>query len=267
MDAVRSVARSGRPRTPASRVDRPPGVAQLGVLAHLRDVRSDVRGGVRAIRTLASSTPGPSDSHRCWLRESSAPSASGGLVGRIVTGPLSDHIDRRRAVMLALAVETLSFVGIAVSDGLVLLYASSIAFGLSYGGSVAVFPALVADYFGRTHAGAIVGTFLRHSGVVRGSWSVCGAAAFSEPPAATAGPFPSRQWRMPARWAWRSRSHDRYCCPRSRADRSRLGERLPRVLCADLPPVAAFLRRVWVVGAGWHRQEHERPRSAGRKSG
>ena len=55
----------------------------------------------------------------------------GGLVGRIVTGPLSDHIDRRRAVMLALALETLSFVGIAVSDALVLLYASSIAFGLS----------------------------------------------------------------------------------------------------------------------------------------
>ena len=88
----------------------------------------------------------------------------GGLVGRIVTGPLSDRIDRRRAVMLALAVETLSFVGIAVAEGLVLLYASAIAFGLSYGGSVAVFPALVADYFGRTHAGAIVGRFFATAG-------------------------------------------------------------------------------------------------------
>ena len=88
----------------------------------------------------------------------------GGLVGRIVTGPLSDRIDRRRAVMLALAVETLSFVGIATADGLLLLYASAIAFGLSYGGSVAVFPALVADYFGRTHAGAIVGRFFATAG-------------------------------------------------------------------------------------------------------
>lgn len=88
----------------------------------------------------------------------------GGLVGRIVTGPLSDRIDRRRAVALALAVETLSFVGIAVADNLVLLYASAIAFGLSYGGSVAVFPALVADYFGRTHAGAIVGRFFATAG-------------------------------------------------------------------------------------------------------
>ena len=88
----------------------------------------------------------------------------GGLVGRIVTGPLSDRIDRRRAVMLALVVETLSFVGIAVSDGLALLYASAIAFGLSYGGSVAVFPALVADYFGRTHAGAIVGRVFATAG-------------------------------------------------------------------------------------------------------
>ena len=88
----------------------------------------------------------------------------GGLVGRIVTGPLSDRIDRRRAVMLALLLETLSFVGIAVADGLPLLYASAIAFGLSYGGSVAVFPALVADYFGRTHAGAIVGRFFATAG-------------------------------------------------------------------------------------------------------
>ena len=88
----------------------------------------------------------------------------GGLVGRIVTGPLSDRIDRRRAVMLALVVETLSFVGIAVSDSLALLYASAIAFGLSYGGSVAVFPALVADYFGRTHAGAIVGRVFATAG-------------------------------------------------------------------------------------------------------
>lgn len=88
----------------------------------------------------------------------------GGLVGRIVTGPLSDRIDRRRAVGLALAIETLSFVGFAVSDNLVLLYASAIAFGLSYGGSVAVFPALVADYFGRSHAGAIVGRFFATAG-------------------------------------------------------------------------------------------------------
>ena len=88
----------------------------------------------------------------------------GGLLGRIVTGPLSDRIDRRRAVMLALALETLSFVGIAVSHSLALLYASSFAFGLSYGGSVAVFPALVADYFGRTHAGAIVGRVFATAG-------------------------------------------------------------------------------------------------------
>ena len=88
----------------------------------------------------------------------------GGLVGRIVTGPLSDRIDRRRAVMLALVVETLSFMGIAVSDSLTLLYGSAIAFGLSYGGSVAVFPALVADYFGRTHAGAIVGRVFATAG-------------------------------------------------------------------------------------------------------
>lgn len=90
----------------------------------------------------------------------------GGIIGRLGVGALSDRIDRRLAVIGALAVETLAFVGLASADGLRLLYPSAILFGFGYGGSVAVFPALVADYFGRTHAGAIVGRMFAAAGTM-----------------------------------------------------------------------------------------------------
>ncbi|MEM7323848.1 MAG: MFS transporter [Actinomycetota bacterium] len=81
----------------------------------------------------------------------------GGLTGRLFVGAISDRIDRRRAVAFALSLQVLAFLGLASANGLTLLYPSAVAFGLGYGGSVAVFPALVADYFGRGNAGAIVG--------------------------------------------------------------------------------------------------------------
>ena len=88
----------------------------------------------------------------------------GGLTGRLLVGWVSDRIDRRRAVVLALGLEVLAFVGLASADGLTLLYPAALAFGFGYGGSVAVFPALVADYFGRAHAGAIVGRMFAAAG-------------------------------------------------------------------------------------------------------
>jgi len=81
----------------------------------------------------------------------------GGLSGRLIVGTLSDRIDRRRAVVVALLLQMLGFAGFAFADGAALLYPSAVAFGFGYGGAVSVFPALVGDYFGRTHAGAIVG--------------------------------------------------------------------------------------------------------------
>lgn len=88
----------------------------------------------------------------------------GGLVGRLLSGPLSDRIDRRRVAVFAFTVETAAFVGIAVSQGLWLLYPSAVAFGFAYGSGVTVFPALVADYFGRVNAGAIVGRIFATAG-------------------------------------------------------------------------------------------------------
>ncbi len=90
----------------------------------------------------------------------------GGLAGRLVMGPVSDRIGRKNAVMLALLVETASFVGMAGSNSLWLLYPSAAAFGFAYGGGVVVFPPLVADLFGRAHAGSIVGRIFATAGTM-----------------------------------------------------------------------------------------------------
>ncbi|MEL6983577.1 MAG: MFS transporter, partial [Actinomycetota bacterium] len=88
----------------------------------------------------------------------------GGLCGRLLVGWLSDRTDRRQAIVLALGLEVAAFAALASAQGLALLYPAAVAFGFGYGGSVAVFPALVADYFGRTNAGAIVGRMFALAG-------------------------------------------------------------------------------------------------------
>lgn len=88
----------------------------------------------------------------------------GGLAGRLLVGWISDRIDRRRAVALALGLQVGAFIGFATADGLAQLYPAAVAFGFGYGGSVAVFPALVGDYFGRASAGAIVGRMFATAG-------------------------------------------------------------------------------------------------------
>ncbi|MAF45921.1 MAG: hypothetical protein CL407_08385 [Acidimicrobiaceae bacterium] len=90
----------------------------------------------------------------------------GGLIGRLVMGPVSDRIGRKNAVMLALFLETVSFFGMAGTNSLWLLYLSAATFGFAYGGGVVVFPPLVADFFGRAHAGSIVGRIFATAGTM-----------------------------------------------------------------------------------------------------
>ena len=89
----------------------------------------------------------------------------GGLTGRVLVGLISDRIDRRRAVVFSLGLQVIAFAGLASAGGLGLLYPAAVAFGFGYGGGVAVFPSLVGDYFGRAHAGGIVGRMFASAGV------------------------------------------------------------------------------------------------------
>jgi MFS family permease len=88
----------------------------------------------------------------------------GGVMGRLCTGPFSDWFGRRRTLALMLVLQTVSFLAFAASHDLVVLYPAAVVFGASYGGSVTLFPALVADAFGRVSAGAIVGTIFAAAG-------------------------------------------------------------------------------------------------------
>lgn len=88
----------------------------------------------------------------------------GGLVGRLGVGPTSDVVGRRAVVVAAFALQALGFVGLALSQSLLALYAAAAVFGFAYGAAVAAFPPLVGDYFGRAHAGAIVGALFASAG-------------------------------------------------------------------------------------------------------
>ena len=90
----------------------------------------------------------------------------GGLFGRTLTGGVSDRVGRIPALAAVLTVQALSFVVFAMSEHLSVLFPAAAAFGFGYGGTTTVFPAIVADRFGRDHAGAIVGVLFAGAGSV-----------------------------------------------------------------------------------------------------
>jgi MFS family permease len=87
-----------------------------------------------------------------------------GIFGRLVMGSLSDRIGRRPSIGVGLVLQVAAFLGFAVADALPGLYAASIAFGFSYGAVAALFPAMVADFFGRGRAGSLVGLLFAMAG-------------------------------------------------------------------------------------------------------
>jgi MFS family permease len=87
-----------------------------------------------------------------------------GIAGRLTMGSLSDRIGRRPAIGIGLVLQILAFLGFAAAGALPGLYAASIAFGFSYGAVASLFPAIIADFFGRERAGSLVGLLFAMSG-------------------------------------------------------------------------------------------------------
>jgi len=87
-----------------------------------------------------------------------------GILGRLILGGVSDRIGRRPAIGIGLLLQIAAFLGFAVAGALPGLYAASIAFGFSYGAVGSLFPAIVADFFGRRQAGSLVGLLFAMSG-------------------------------------------------------------------------------------------------------
>ncbi len=86
------------------------------------------------------------------------------LVGRLLMGGASDRIGRRAALAVALVLQAVAFVGFALAHELPALYAASLVFGFSYGAGSTLFPAAVADFFGREQAASLAGLLFALAG-------------------------------------------------------------------------------------------------------
>jgi MFS transporter, OFA family, oxalate/formate antiporter len=93
------------------------------------------------------------------LRAATLVSALGiaAVAGRLAMGWLSDRVGRRAILAAALAAQAVSFVALGRAATLPALAGATLLFGFSYGTVSVLFPAMVADFFGRAHAGSLVG--------------------------------------------------------------------------------------------------------------
>jgi MFS family permease len=92
----------------------------------------------------------------------------GAVGGRLVMGALSDRLGRLNSLRVALAVQILACVAFLVAHGLVSLLLASVLYGFGYAAVSTLFPPLVTDFFGRAHAGAIVGALFALAGSMGG---------------------------------------------------------------------------------------------------
>ncbi|HWH83663.1 MAG TPA: MFS transporter [Burkholderiaceae bacterium] len=81
----------------------------------------------------------------------------GSTAGRFVLGGLADRLGRQRALVAMFVGMALAMAVWALATSLWALAAFALAFGVFYGGFVALLPALVMDWFGGRHIGAIIG--------------------------------------------------------------------------------------------------------------
>ena len=95
-----------------------------------------------------------------------------GIVSRLVSGVISDHIGGLRTLLLGSVLQGIALLLFLLNDGLVSLYVVSILFGLFQGGIVPSYALIVREYFTPKEAGARVGTVLMATllGMALGGW-------------------------------------------------------------------------------------------------
>lgn len=91
------------------------------------------------------------------------------LGGSLSLGPLSDRLGRKQGLILSFVLQVTAFVLFLSAQNIGLLYLGAAAFGFFYGGMATLFPALIGDFFGRRHAGAITGFLFAGAGML-GAW-------------------------------------------------------------------------------------------------
>jgi MFS family permease len=91
------------------------------------------------------------------------------FVGGLSLGPLSDRIGRKQGLTISLILQVAAFLLFLTANSLSMLYCGAAAFGFFYGSMATLFPALIGDFFGRLHAGAITGFLFAGAGIL-GAW-------------------------------------------------------------------------------------------------
>ncbi len=95
-----------------------------------------------------------------------------GIISRVASGWLSDRIGGLRTLLLGSTLQALVLVWFMLADALPMLYAASVAFGLSQGGIVPSYAIIVRTFFPAGQAGWRIGTALLFTtgGMALGGW-------------------------------------------------------------------------------------------------
>jgi len=95
-----------------------------------------------------------------------------GVISRLVSGWISDHIGGLRTLLLGSVLQGIALLMFLPFDGLVSLYVVSAMFGLFQGGIVPAYALIVREYFPPAQAGARTGTVLMATllGMALGGW-------------------------------------------------------------------------------------------------
>lgn len=88
----------------------------------------------------------------------------GGTIGRLGAGSASDRLGRCPTLFAVCALQAVGLVQFSLASDVTSLWAAAIVFGISYGGGVALLPALCGDLFGRAHVAGVVGVLFAIAG-------------------------------------------------------------------------------------------------------
>jgi MFS family permease len=170
--AERASARAARARGAASNPERPLGFApgQLQGLLCVSGVACCVAMSMPQVHMVA------------YCADLGFPPARGaemlalmmafGIVSRLASGWIADHIGGLRTLLLGAALQATALALFLPFDGLVALYVVSALFGLFQGGIVPSYPLIVREYFSPREAGARTGTVIMATlaGMALGGW-------------------------------------------------------------------------------------------------